>query len=527
MDKSKLRASIFRHLDGIVMAPVVAVLAKHNTLDAIQKTEKFDIDEFSSSISANAGYLNVALRVLASQGFLNYTVDNKQNKVSISLSDRFEKLLEFQEVYQDLNAFITAEETIRSAQVSDGMCQHWWQLFQQYKEWLLEDIDEQDIRYQVQKHIEGCLIGPVIVRLGMSGLFHNYFMQSRFSADEFHKNPEYFGKVLDGLAQMAWFRENKGFYEFTEQGLFFAKRAASYGVTVSYLPMFAALEELIFGDAAAIRNLGQGEEERHVDRAMNVWGSGGAHHTYFKVIDELIIEIFNRPIEEQPKGILDMGCGNGALLQHLYEIIERFTLRGKMLEEHPLFLVGADYNQAALKATRANLVKHEIWAKVIWGDIGDPDTLAAELKEVYKIDLSSLLNMRSFLDHNRIWEPADAKGSLSSSTGAFAFRGQRLANNEVEASLKQHLEKWKPYVHKHGLLLIELHTIAPALTAANLGKTAATAYDATHGFSDQYIVELEVFNKVCAEVGLQAEPRMVRRFPDSELATVSINLFKQ
>src|SRR5690606_35938096 len=327
MDKSKLRASIFRHLDGIVMAPVVAVLAKHNTLDAILKTEKFDIDEFSSSISANAGYLNVALRVLASQGFLNYTVDNKQNKVSISLSDRFEKLLEFQEVYQDLNAFITAEETIRSAQVSDGMCQHWWQLFQQYKEWLLEDIDEQDIRYQVQKHIEGCLIGPVIVRLGMSGLFHNYFMQSRFSADEFHKNPEYFGKVLDGLAQMAWFRENKGFYEFTEQGLFFAKRAASYGVTVSYLPMFAALEELIFGDAAAIRNLGQGEEERHVDRAMNVWGSGGAHHTYFKVIDELIIEIFNRPIEEQPKGILDMGCGNGALLQHLYEIIERFTLR--------------------------------------------------------------------------------------------------------------------------------------------------------------------------------------------------------
>jgi hypothetical protein len=38
--------------------------------------------------------------------------------------------------------------------------------------------------------------------------------------------------------------------------------------------------------------------------------------------------------------------------------------------------------------------------------------------------------------------------------------------------------------------MIELHTIAPKLTAANLWKTAGTTYDATHGFSDQYIVEI-------------------------------------
>src|SRR5690606_33890855 len=118
--------------------------------------------------------------------------------------------------------------------------------------------------------------------------------------------------------------------------------------------------------------------------------------------------------------------------------------------------------------------------KVIWGDIGRPDLLAEDLKNNYNIELSDLLNTRTFLDHNRIWEePKTTTNRISSSTGAFAFRGKRISNNLVEENLFNHLQKWSPYVQKHGLLLIELHTIAPELAAQNIGKTAATAYDAT------------------------------------------------
>ena len=137
-------------------------------------------------------------------------------------------------------------------------------------------------------------------------------------------------------------------------------------MTVSYLPLFLQMEDLLFGKAGKLRNDNTFADEIHVDRVMNVWGSGGAHATYFKVLDDFIIEIFNQPLDKQPKGVLDMGCGNGALLHHLYETIERRTLRGKHLEEYPLFLVGADYNQAALKITRANLIANDIWAKVVW-----------------------------------------------------------------------------------------------------------------------------------------------------------------
>ena len=527
MDKKLLRSYIFRHLDGVVVPQVIHQLSQKGILEFVLQNGSLDLEKIAEEFNANEGYLNVALRILASQGYLNYELNNSENTVKISTHENSEKAFSFAGIYQNLAEFLSDEELISSQAISDELGRKWMKIYEKYRSDLLENRLENSLEYQIQKHIEGALISPIIVKLGMSGMFHKYFMEASFSADEFHKNPGCFEQLLEALAELGWFSRKGRNFQFTETGLFFARRASAYGVTVSYLPMFAKMENLLFGRANEIREVEMGEEEIHVNREMNVWGSGGAHSTYFKVLDEFIIEIFNRPLDEQPKGILDMGCGNGALLQHLYDVIESRTLRGKNLDEHPLFLVGADFNKAALKVTRANLVKNDIWAKVIWGDIGDPKRLAEDLKSDYDIQLEDLLNIRTFLDHNRIWEDVEAGQRKSTSTGAFSFRGKRLANNEVEENLLQHLKKWTPYVEKFGLLVIELHTLPPQLTAENLGKTAATAYDATHGFSDQYIVEVDVFHRICKEAGLNPDGNLFKKFPDSELATVSINLLKK
>src|SRR5690606_13785823 len=89
-----------------------------------------------------------------------------------------------------------------------------------------------------------------------------------------------------------------------------------------------------------------------------------------------------------------------------------------------------------------------------------------------------------------------------------------------------HLNLWLPYIKKNGLLVIELHTLNPELTSQHLGETASTAYDATHGFSDQYIVEEDVIHKICNEVVLTLDKDLFKKYPDSDLATVSINLLK-
>ncbi|PKB17683.1 class I SAM-dependent methyltransferase [Flavobacterium sp. 5] len=530
IDNISLRSTIFKHLDGLVTAPVAYSLYKKGVLAHILEKKQSTLSELLLQFKANEGYLNVGLRVLAAQGFINYKIDS--DEITITVNEKSEIAFSLFPLYKDVVDLLHFSMEFHPRLFEEAPFERLQSLFEKYKNnfgiAFSTDSLTNSLQHQILTHIEGYLVGPTIVRLGMSGMFHKYFMEISFRPEEFHKSPENFKIILDFLVHLGWFTQKKGNYQFTETGLFFAKRASAYGVTVSYLPTFSKMDDLLFGNPSILRIVGDGEDEIHVDREMNVWGSGGAHDAYFKVVDEIIIKLFNLPIEEQPKGILDMGCGNGAFLEHIFDVIDRQTLRGRILNTHPLFLVGADYNQAALKVTRANLIKADIWAKVIWGDIGRPDLLAEDLLDNYKIDLKDLLNVRTFLDHNRIWEMPKqiSKDRISNSTGAFAHRGKRITNNLVEDNLLEHFQKWSPYVHKFGLLIIELHTIAPHLTAHNLGKTAATAYDATHGFSDQYIVEIEVLHKIAAEAGLFPDPNYFKKFPDAETATVSINLLK-
>ncbi|MTE25991.1 class I SAM-dependent methyltransferase [Winogradskyella ouciana] len=528
-DKTKLRSTIFRHLDGIATSTSAYSLYKKGILNHLLENKSVALHSLSQTFNANEGYLNVALRVLCSQGWLDQQLDNKNNTVIYTTNSNSEKAFGLVGLYEDaVNLLKYSDRFADEKMISTDAFIVLERIFKKFEtNYGLNISDEDSIEHQIYKHIEGVIAGPIIVLLGVNGLFHKYFMEASFTAEEYHKNPESFKKILDFFSHLGWFNKKKNTYQFTDKGLFFAKRASAYGVTVSYIPTFLHLDELIFGNPLVLKTDSPSDTEKHVYREMNVWGSGGAHATYFKVIDEVIIDLFNRPIDEQPKGILDMGCGNGAFIEHIFNVIEQQTLRGKLLDDHPLFLVGADFNKAALKVTRANLIKADIWAKVIWGDIGRPDLLASDLKEDYNIDLLDLLNVRTFLDHNRVWEaPKNDHNIISDSTGAYASKGSRLSNNDVEASLLEHLSKWKPYVEKFGLLIIELHTISPELVSKNIGKTAATAYDATHGYSDQYIVEVDVFRKIAELSGLEPDDAHFARFPDSELATVSINLLK-
>ena len=90
----------------------------------------------------------------------------------------------------------------------------------------------------------------------------------------------------------------------------------------------------------------------------------------------------------------------------------------------------------------------------------------------------------------------------------------------------EHIRKYTPYLEKFGLLLIELHTVKPHLVAQNMEKIAATAYDLTHGYSDQYILEVDEFIDIIQEAGLIPDMNKFRKFPNSDFATVSISLLK-
>ena len=364
-DKSILRNSIFRHLDGIATSTSAYALHKKEVLDYLLKHKNVSLNDLTKTFNANEGYLNIALRVLCSQGWLDQQLDNKTDSISYKTNAKSPKAFQLVHLYKDaVNLLKYSDCFAHDKRISADAFIVLERIFKKFEaNYGLAISDENSIEYQILKHIEGVIAGPIIVLLGVNGLFHKYFMEASFTAEEYHKDPESFKKILDFFAHLDWFKKKKNTYQFTDKGLFFAKRASAYGVTVSYVPTFLQLDELLFGNPLVLKTESPNDTEKHVHREMNVWGSGGAHATYFKVIDKVVIDLFNRPIDEQPKGILDMGCGNGAFIEHIFNVIEQQTLRGKLLDDYPLFLVGADFNKAALKVTRANLIKADIWAK--------------------------------------------------------------------------------------------------------------------------------------------------------------------
>ena len=210
----------------------------------------------------------------------------------------------------------------------------------------------QKVRGQIRGHLDGMLIGPAMVALARGGVLGR-LAQGPVDWRELPGNQASLNLLFDLLETQGWVAWEGEVVRLTSQGTYAAQIATSYGVTVSYLPMFNVLSTLLFGNARFPR-VDENGVELLVNRGMNVWGSGGAHTTYFKKVDEIIIEIFNRPIARQPQGICDMGCGDGTFLEHLYEVVKTRTARGGMLDKHPLLLVGADFNKVARRVAKQN-----------------------------------------------------------------------------------------------------------------------------------------------------------------------------
>ncbi len=255
----------------------------------------------------------------------------------------------------------------------------------------------------IRGHLDGVLIGPAMVALARGGVLAR-LEQGPMETRTLAGNQASLHCLFDLLATQDWLVRERDSVRLTSRGLYAAQIATSYGVTVSYLPMFNALPTLLFGNARGPR-VDESGVELLVNRGMNVWGSGGAHKTYFKKVDEIIIEIFNRPLARQPQGICDMGCGDGTFLEHLYEVVKQKTARGKVLEQHPLVLVGADFNKVARRVAKQHLRKAGVpVCHVIAGDINRPAQLGSDL-EALGLDVHDLLHVRSFLDHNRPYSP--------------------------------------------------------------------------------------------------------------------------
>ena len=88
-DKASVRAMVFNHLAGIALVPTAHALAARGVFDILAGAEGgwTDLDEIIARVHANRGYMRVALRLLASAGWLTQRVDRNCRFVAYSVTE--------------------------------------------------------------------------------------------------------------------------------------------------------------------------------------------------------------------------------------------------------------------------------------------------------------------------------------------------------------------------------------------------------------------------------------------------------
>ena len=508
----KYLKDIFIHLDGIAMTPIYELILNMRKKSSNYK-EGIVIDQ-----SLHGDYIFILCTILKAQNI----VKKSSNSDNI---DIYEWTKYAKSIFLDNHTFSGIKDYYISGinfienQDSDDFSKNFNHIYKIY----LKSLDDNGTKALISKHIEGALIAPILIYYRYTNSQLNIVMDIL----ENHNND--FLKFLEQID----FIKNKAL---TEKGQYLLSKSYAYGVTDSYMRTFIHLDDLCFkpnnkgcsDKNISLNNLHSSSgNEIHVNRALNVWGSGKSHTTYFKHIDQYIIDIFNKPIEEQPKGIADMGCGDGSFLYHLNELIENNTIRGDFLDSHPILLIGADFNQAALNATSKTFATNKNKPMTVLADISKPDKYAEKVKSEYSLDISDFLNVRSFLDHNRTYhmELAPLKKEFKNiTTNSFVWKGKHIPKHNIQSNLVYHFEKWKKYISKYGLLVLELHCINIDEIYKNIGKIPMTAYIATHGFSDQFMIEYEVYKECINLAGLDIETVYEKIFPSIDMKMISINL---
>ena len=491
-----------RYLHGYVAIPVILACLEKSFFDLLNKKKNLSIPEISQTLGANEGHLKVALRLFESLNWLK----RRENGFELVMPPHDYEFI------QSIPKQLLDWYGIPNLSLLKGS------KYRRKLRWGLEYLNKTSFSptSMLTDFSHGVVIVPLLLALKEEYFLDALVLDQPLSLTHLPKDIEQL--IVTFFLTKAWAKQQKNGCFLTESGKFLLERVLNLGTVASYAPMLSKMPELLFGDTKKVFKRDDHDHELHVDRSLNVLASGFQHERYFTDVEEMIISIFNRkPYESQPHYVIDMGCGDGSLLKRIYEIICAQTERGKLIREYPVVMIGVDYNQKSLEATRATL--KDIPHYTLQGDIADPKRLIDDLKTLGIKDPENSLHVRSFLDHDRPFIlPSKNKGDFRSRISYQGVYVDKKGNTIPAAlaiqSLVEHLQNWSSIINKHGLIVLEVHCLTPQAVYSYLDQSESLHFDAYHAFSMQHLVEADVFLLSAAEVGLFSNPKYSKRYPN-------------
>ena len=549
-ERLSTRRRIFAQQDGLALVPILAAFVRRGVFEALRRGTT--APELAREFSIRRGYLQLALRALASSGWLSgwrapQTRADLERADPIALTplgcvaadllhavaptlDRVEAFLAFSECMEDyLTTRKGAPDGAPSISEYTALLSH---------EFHLPPVSDEfgPLRQRVVRHLEGALAAPLAVTLARHGIVTIEGTGRGVSVGEtvdLRRIParchrRYKDEAALALAALGWLDAERG--SLTPTGMATVFYATAYAVTLSYLPLLRRAETLLFEDGRFVEMFPPtaAGHETHVDRRLNIWGSGGAHSLYFAKVDEIVASLFRRA--PYPRAVCDTGSGDGTFLRHIAEVL-RDDLSWDFFN-NPVAFIGADLNLASREKTRETLAAggvpnaHVVDIPI---DIADPDALDAGIRALRiphddgLLTAADALHTNSMLIHNRVWRPTP--GTPPSDTdGAYVEPGgEVVTGQELAADMVGFMSRWSPYVRRFGWLFIELHTLPSERIAEDPGRTPTIGYDLTHGFSNQYTVERSELLRAAQLAGLRIGAQEHQAlFPSGSLARVSV-----
>ncbi|WP_313918947.1 beta-ketoacyl synthase N-terminal-like domain-containing protein, partial [Tahibacter sp.] len=507
-----------RYSHGLAVAPLVDALRRRGCLQAIADSIVVQPALLAEAFRINDGYLAVALRMFESLGWLNAIGDGS---------------------YEHTPAFRDVDI------IPDDVMAMYGLPFEQYAladdpallgPWLERSKRRWGSEHEyLADYLDGIFVIPLLLALRQNEnvrVVDQDCEGRKVSVLHLLLGTRARAEIESLFCSRGWADLGKdGTLVLTSAGDYVWGRINITAAFASYRPMFLRVEELMFGDPKAVFAHGDDGHEQHLDRALNVLGSGFQHEKYFADLSALIVSVFDSTaLAEQPKYIADTGCGDGSLLREIYETVKRKTLRGRFLDRYPLVLIGIDANTKALEATERTLQNYE--HVTLTGDIGDPAGIVAALADA-GIEIESTLHVRSFLDHDRTYRPPlDSDGvarweRIPVHGVHIDADGKLIPPAMVAQSTVEHLRRWSDAAGRHGLVMLEVHSLSAVTTARFLDEAENLHFDAYHSMSRQLLLDAKTFVMCAAQAGLFCETRTWRRYPKRlAFARIGLNLFK-
>jgi SAM-dependent methyltransferase len=502
---------------GFVAVPLITAVMQNDAFRQLILNASGDYHsalEVGYRCGFNIGYFKITLRVLDTLGFIK-----RESSDSFKFLDTtaLSYLPSFETIscalrYSWLDFFASGKDVEIACLLIDSLKARWSSI---------SPIDS--LKARCASLLDGIVLAPMLI--AVHKIIANWDYSTKlFVVESSAFDSKSWDVFVDFWSWLSWgsLTNSSDLFRLTEQGRFLLERCLNMGVATSYWPMLSGSVELLQALPHNIISYDDRGHEQHVDRALNVIGSGAMHVSYFSSLCKMISSIFDDTnFELQPQYIVDMGCGDGNLLKMVYKHIALTTLRGQFLVKFPILMVGIDISEVAREETKKSLSKEGIPHLIIHGDIGDPSRLSSDL---YDLGISAnILHIRSFLDHDRPFksiideEHLDRRANNLSShyTGQYVEEsGAEKPAVEVVQNLVEHLSRWAAIIGDHGLVALEVHCLEPLISSEYLEMSAGLYFDACQSMSRQWLVEPVTWITAAAEAGLFAHGLNLGTFPE-------------